>query len=71
MTSWPSNVGEPFINHATFAAVRLDQVPKIAVARFRLQMAELLKGSEVDLGNPFPPYYPGMPAYDAARKATE
>jgi hypothetical protein len=50
---------------------RLDQTARKAVASYRLAIGRILAGTGIEVGNPFPLYYPGMPAYDAARLSEE
>lgn len=46
---------------------QLDQVVRDAVAAYRLDLSLILFGTGVEINNPFPLYWPGMPAYDRAR----
>jgi hypothetical protein len=55
--------------HMAIMDGKLDQVSRNAVAAYRLRLGEILRGTDISLSNPFPLYWPGMPAYDAARKA--
>lgn len=58
-------IGYPFDIEARMGlSVRLDQIARVSVAMYRLRMAAIL-GRSMD--DPFPLYYPGMPAYDTAR----
>ncbi len=54
--------------HIKSMDAQLDQVARNTVAAYQLDMAAILHGTGLTLSNPFPLYWPGMPAYDAARK---
>lgn len=58
-------IGYPFDLEARMGlSARLDRVVRVSVALYRLRMADALGRP---LADTFPLYYPGMPAYDAAR----
>ena len=54
--------------HLEIMEGRLSQVPRNAVAEYRIRLHDILKNSGIEVTNPFPLYYPGMPAYDNVRK---